>query len=594
MEFSNDGTSIFHRFQAAFVHDGQGQLLYCTGPQKGCVQQHWTSSIIHNLPSQKSQTTIRETRTAPSETVFTNLNGPFQGSKLYEMQRSGSDTTAGFIIDATATSEQHVGSTKFDDFFVQLLLDQADFAIRDHERIKCGDTSTASPTDATSEIVSLFDSFLRYQGKDDQWEASGKAYFTERVRHFTSQQAKIELCLPAFPCKSSNTNKVLGKAPDRGEQLALERLHEFVEAIERVYEPGAKMWIISDGHVFSDCIGVDDEDVDVYGEQLKDMNRAVGVSRGNTDRIGFKSLVDLFELNESKSQHKLSSLSKDLNIPSIEHHLETKLTLEAELCRRILMAGCQPQESAVRAKIKSQNPAILALYRGFSRFMLEDLELHPFTLGMTRTQRKKLSPKVAFEMIMRNQAYSNLVELLLPNHVRLSIHAHNNAGPKFGIQLFDPAVVRAVEGLSPDGTPMTSRDLLHIPTPWHNCVVEVEGSPYLLVTKASIPRQAVSLGAVTGEVSTENAPCFVLRPKKSGPAASNGGNEEKKGKEQEEVVVAPLAQKPVVTPAPVPTQRPRVAAKAKRRFDWVRRLAAFPVIGWLGMIFYHRFVETFI
>lgn len=445
MEFSNDGTSIFHRFQAAFVHDGQGQLLYCTGPQKGCVQQHWTSSIIHNLPSQKSQTTIRETRTAPSETVFTNLNGPFQGSKLYEMQRSGSDTTAGFIIDATATSEQHVGSTKFDDFFVQLLLDQADFAIRDHERIKCGDTSTASPTDATSEIVSLFDSFLRYQGKDDQWEASGKAYFTERVRHFTSQQAKIELCLPAFPCKSSNTNKVLGKAPDRGEQLALERLHEFVEAIERVYEPGAKMWIISDGHVFSDCsksskrngrgkkqpslacrtddphlVGVDDEDVDVYGEQLKDMNRAVGVSRGNTDRIGFKSLVDLFELNESKSQHKLSSLSKDLNIPSIEHHLETKLTLEAELCRRILMAGCQPQESAVRAKIKSQNPAILALYRGFSRFMLEDLELHPFTLGMTRTQRKKLSPKVAFEMIMVSlNCCANDITLWLPFCLRL-------------------------------------------------------------------------------------------------------------------------------------------------------------------------------
>ncbi|KXH38998.1 pyoverdine/dityrosine biosynthesis protein [Colletotrichum salicis] len=595
MEFSNDGSSIFHRFQAAFVHDGQGQLLYCTGPQKGYVQQQWDSSISHKLPSQKFQTATGENTTAPSKTVSANLDGPFSGSKLYEMQQSGSNTTAGFIIDAAATSHQDTASAQFDDFFVQLLLDQADFAIIDHERMKCG-TSTASPTDATSEIVNLFDSFLRYQGKDDQWEASGKAYFTGRVRHFISQQARIELCLPAFPCKSSNTNKVLGKAPDRGEQLALERLHGFVEAIERVYEPGAKMWIISDGHVFSDCIGVDDEDVDVYGEQLKEMNRAVGVSRGNTDRIGFKSLVDLFELNESKSQHKLSSLSKDLSIPDIEHHVETKLTLEAELCRRILMAGCQPQESAVRAKIKSQNPAILALYRGFSRFMLEDLELHPSFLGMTRSQRKKLSPKVAFEMIMRNQAYSNLVELLLPNHVRLSIHAHNNAGPKFGIQLFDPAVVRAVEGLSPDGTPMTSRDLLHIPTPWHNCVVEVEGSPYLLVTKASVPRQAVSLGAVTGEISTKNAPCFVLRPKKGNPAAaSRRSSEEKKEEEDEqEVAAAPVAQRPIVAPAPVPTQRPRAAAKGKGRFDWVRRLAAFPVIGWLGMIFYHRFVETFV
>ncbi|OHE97799.1 pyoverdine/dityrosine biosynthesis protein [Colletotrichum orchidophilum] len=590
MEFSNDGSSIFHRFQAAFVHDGQGQLLYCTGPRKGCVQEHWDSSISHRLPSQQVQKAPRETTT--SETVSANLEGPLKGSRLYALQRNGPNTT-GFIIDVAAPQQ----NTEFDDFFVQLLLNQADFAIRDHERITFG-TSAVSSADATAEIVSLFDTFLRYQGKDDQWETSGKAHFTERVRHFTSQDARIELCLPAFPCKSSNTNKVLGKAPDRGEILALERLHGFVEAIERVYEPGAKLWIISDGHVFSDCIGVDDEDVDIYGEQLKEMNRAIGVSRGSTDRIGFKSLVDLFELKESKSQgqhkhNKLSSLSTDLGIPGIEHHVKTEVTMEAELCRRILMAGCQPQESAVRAKIKSQNPAILALYRGFSRFMLEDLELHPFTLGMTRSQRKKLSPKVAFEMIMRNQAYSNLVELLLPNHVRLSIHAHNNAGPKFGIQLFDPAVVRAVEGLLPDGTPMTSRDLLHIPTPWHNCVVEVEGSPYLLVTKASVPRQALSLGAVTGEASTGKYPCFVLRPTKNSAPTSKGNEGERKEEVVEEGPVV-VEQKPIIAPAPVPTQRPRAAAKTKGRFDWIRRLAAFPVIGWLGLIFYHRFVDTFV
>ncbi|GKT84868.1 pyoverdine/dityrosine biosynthesis protein [Colletotrichum tofieldiae] len=284
------------------------------------------------------------------------------------------------------------------------------------------------------------------------------------------------------------------------------------------------MWIISDGHVFSDCIGVDDADVDAYGEQLKEMNRAVGVSRGDPT----------------------ASASGPTQHPDIDHHVETKLTVEAELCRQILMAGCQPQESAVRAKIKSQNAAILALYRGFSRFMLEDLELHPFTRKMTRSQRRKLSTKVAFEMIMRNQSYSNLVELLLPNHVRLSIHAHNNAGPKFGIQLFDPAVVRAVEGLSPDGTPMTSRDLLHIPTPWHNCVAEVEGSPYLLVTKASVPREAMTLGAVTGGVSTENAPCFVLRPKKGAPAAVE------RPEAKRDSPLAVVADKP----APVPAQAP--------------------------------------
>ncbi|KAK2004519.1 pyoverdine/dityrosine biosynthesis protein [Colletotrichum falcatum] len=576
MEFSNDGDSVFHRFQAAFVHDGQGQLLYCTGPQKGRVQEHW-EPINRHLPSRSQSATSESQKVGSVE-----LDGPLKGSRLYEMRRPGSSPT-GLVIETTSQNNSTL-SSQFEEFFVQLLLGQADFAIRDPGLMKS--PSSASLV-AAEQIVHLFDSFLRYQGKDDRWEVGGKAYFTERVRHFTSQNARIELCLPAFPCKSSNTNKVLGKAPDRGEQLALERLHSFVEAVEKIYHPGAKMWIISDGHVFSDCIGVDDADVDTYGEQLKEMNRAVGISRGNTDRVGFRSLVDLFELDAAESQHKLSALRAQLNIPNIDHHVETKLTVEAELCRQILMTGCQPQESAVRAKIKSQNAAILALYRGFSRFMLEDLELHPHTQQMTRSQRKKLSTKVAFEMIMRNQSYSNLVELLLPNHVRLSIHAHNNAGPKFGIQLFDPAVIRAVEGLSPDGTPMTSRDLLHIPTPWHNCVAEVEGSPYLLVTKASVAREAMSLGAVTGEVAIRDAPCFVLRPNNGGVAAVE------KAEQKKECPPVAVADKPARVPGPTPAQKPR-AAKSRGRFDWARRLAAFPVICWLGVVFYHRVVEAYV
>lgn len=75
---------------------------------------------------------------------------------------------------------------------------------------------------------------------------------------------------------------------------------------------------------------------------------------------------------------------------------------------------------------------------------------------------------------------------------------HNNAGPKFGIQLFDPAKVRAVEALSPDGELMTSLDLLHIPTPWHNCVVQLAGSETILVTKAKLARKALDAGSMTG------------------------------------------------------------------------------------------------
>jgi pyoverdine/dityrosine biosynthesis protein Dit1 len=52
------------------------------------------------------------------------------------------------------------------------------------------------------------------------------------VYEFVRRGARVEFCLPAFPCKSSNPEKVVAVVPDRGEQLALENLHSFVEAIE--------------------------------------------------------------------------------------------------------------------------------------------------------------------------------------------------------------------------------------------------------------------------------------------------------------------------------------------------------------------------
>jgi pyoverdine/dityrosine biosynthesis protein Dit1 len=290
---------------------------------------------------------------------------------------------------------RQTGEMAFEEFFVQLILDQADLCTNSLSL-----PQTVGGDLVIEQIVDLFDSYLRYQGKNDKWDQGGRAYFTERIRHFTIQNATIEFCLPAFPCKSSNRDKVTGPDPDRGEELALERLHGFVEAVERLYGPGARLWVISDGHVFSDCIGVDDAHVDWYGAKLKEMNRAIGLRRGNPDSVGFRSLVDMFQLAAVEADKGLSELARRLNVPSIDHHIDTQVTEEAELCRRILMAGCGPRKSAVRAKIDSKDASITALYRGFSRFMLEDLEYLPHSRKASKSQQKKLSAKVAFEMIL--------------------------------------------------------------------------------------------------------------------------------------------------------------------------------------------------
>ncbi len=368
MEFSNEGQSFYHRFEGSFLCDEEGELVHCTGSRQKWLHDNW-SLVTSNAH--------------PLETADV---------KIYQNSRASQHNKTAVLINSQLP---RLGQAAFEDFFVQLILDQADLC--------CTATPSAEGTDVeavTQSIVDLFDSYLRYQGKDDKWAAQGRAYFTERVRHFTAQNAQIEFCLPAFPCKSSNLDKVTGSDPDQGEELALQRLHGFVEAIEHVYAPGAKLWVISDGHVFSDCIGVDDTDVDGYGEKLKAMNHAIGSRRGNTDRIGFKSLVDLFQLATVHLDEGLESLAARLGIPIIDHHVRTQVTEEAELCRRVLMAGCAPHKSAVRARIDSKDAGITALYRGFSRFMLEDLEHHPHTRGMSRSQQKKLSSKVAFEMIL--------------------------------------------------------------------------------------------------------------------------------------------------------------------------------------------------
>lgn len=158
--------------------------------------------------------------------------------------------------------------------------------------------------------------------------------------------------------------------------------------------------------------------------------------------IEFRSLTDIFF-----GSQPLTSLFDPswINITDVPSLVDTQTTTLASICRALMMRTCEANSANLRAKISGQDASTLALYRGFSRFMLEDLALHRSCQNLSQSQRKKLSARVAFEMIkvgyhttqsilspllpqdltpkQRNQAYSNLVELLFPQHIRLSIHA---------------------------------------------------------------------------------------------------------------------------------------------------------------------------
>lgn len=327
-------------------------------------------------------------------------------------------------------------------------------------------------TSAAKKITEIFEVTLKHKARVDRWE-EGKDAFIKSIEFFTSREIPVEVVLPAFPCKLSNHDKVASPAPDLGEELAVSKIIEFVIKLREVYPPGLKFYIVSDGHVFSDCINVDDDAVDRYTEHLIKVYHKVKPK--GFEGVYFRGLNDCFESTSRKVVEPI------LKCVGLDHYLDTELDEQTELNRKVLMLACDDNASTLRDEIKTPGHPRLYLYRGFNKFMFEDLENTRKAQLLSGKKFKRMVASVAFEMIRRNDAYSNLVELIFPFHLRLSIHAHHNAGPKYGIRLLDPnlCTTRGHDKNKED-------DLLHIPSPWHNAIFEIEGHDKLIVSHAKL------------------------------------------------------------------------------------------------------------
>lgn len=231
--------------------------------------------------------------------------------------------------------------------------------------------------------------------------------------------------------------------------------------------------------------------VDSYTAHLHGLYRSL--AEPGTDAIGFAGLKDLFFEGESSESFDPRWV-EEIELP---HYTGTKICPDSELSRKILMKGCDTENGRLKKQLNIPDHPRLHLFRGFSKFMTEDLCLLPFFQGISRKGFKKVVAKVAFEMIKRNDAYSNLVELVFPHHMRLSIHAHTNSGPKFGIKIISPLQCKTIRSLDNEEEP-TFEDLLHIPTPWHNCVVKIEENERFYLTKTKTVMDAIENGNYEG------------------------------------------------------------------------------------------------
>lgn len=93
-------------------------------------------------------------------------------------------------------------------------------------------------------------------------------------------------------------------------------------------------------------------------------------------------------------------------------------------------------------------------------FLMYDRE---WDTSMSKSAVKRECEMTAKKMMVRNQSFSLLVQQKYPSHIRLSIHGHNNNGPKYGVRLMD--------------------HLTFIATPWHNVVVRLKDGREVLMKR---------------------------------------------------------------------------------------------------------------
>ncbi|MEV1294300.1 isocyanide synthase family protein [Pseudonocardia sp. NPDC049635] len=232
-----------------------------------------------------------------------------------------------------------------------------------------------------------------------------------QIRAAVATGTPLRLVLPAFPCKSPNPAKVLSRLPDAGERLSLHHLDRIRAEIAAVHEPGARVLVCSDGHVFADLIGVPDRHVDDYGTALREL--------AASERLPGFEFFDLSHAWPGRSHDERRALLDQVWAPSVEQ---------------------------LRRRCRS-DPAERALYLGIVRFLVEDAADH----GESRAALQRRSRERAYRVVARSNAWSALVADRFPVGVRLSIHPHPAGATKLGVRL-----VRADDVWT---------------TPWHSCAV---------------------------------------------------------------------------------------------------------------------------
>jgi pyoverdine/dityrosine biosynthesis protein Dit1 len=254
---------------------------------------------------------------------------------------------------------------------------------------------------AANQIMNLLSTFHRKLNTENTCshknpnECFGVHY--QRVIHHIKNNQPIEFVLPAFPAKSPNIHKTAGPLPDLGERLALRFLNDLCEKIKLIYSPGAHIIICSDGRVFNDLVKVSDEHVDSYAEEIDNI-----ISSDNLKNISTFGL-----------DHYYKSISYNTMRSQLSEEYGNALSL-------------------IKDNIKLNQEDKL-LFNGIHRFIFEDSL--PLSQAISKNKLRNETKEIAYQVIQRSNAWSQLIKKIFPTAVRLSIHPQPCGSEKLGIML---------------------------------------------------------------------------------------------------------------------------------------------------------------
>lgn len=250
----------------------------------------------------------------------------------------------------------------------------------------------------------------------------------------------LSFVLPAFPGKSPNPEKVLSPLPDYAERLSLRFLSELCLKLKQIYSPGARIILCSDGRVFSDVVGMKEEDVSNYQREIERLIKDMSLSQLST-----------FHLDDHYKDINFNKMREQLMFT----HGDTLASLQEKVRR-----GASPGSSV-------EDRDANRMYTGITRFLFEDA-LHE-KQSQSKTALQKEARTRAYEVIRRSNAWSELIAKNFPQALRLSIHPQGCGSKKLGLRLIGNE---------------------NWMTPWHGVAVK-KGDSYILLKRS----EAESLGA---------------------------------------------------------------------------------------------------